>query len=101
MNTDTTPLSKEEILAKYLGWENFSPSPTIATTNEILAAMEQYAQQFQSPSSQSDAVELLRELCQLKHYKDTVGKDDFYEKTQPELWKKANEFLNSLVKTGQ
>lgn len=42
------------------------------------------------------AVEILKELCQLKHYKDTVGKDSFYEKRQPELWKLANDYLNSL-----
>jgi hypothetical protein len=42
-------------------------------------------------------IEILKELCQLKHHKDTVGKDSFYEQRQPELWKQANEFLNKLV----
>lgn len=39
-------------------------------------------------------IEILKELCQLKHHKDTVGKDAHYEKRQPELWKLANEFLS-------
>jgi deoxyadenosine/deoxycytidine kinase len=42
-------------------------------------------------------IEILKELCQLKHYKDDVGKDAFYEKRQPELWKQTNEFLNTLT----
>lgn len=48
-----------------------------------------------------DGIEILKELCQLKHYKDTVGKDSFYEKRQPELWKMANDFLNKLVKSNE
>ena len=43
------------------------------------------------------ALEILMELCQLKHYKGTTGKDAFYEKRQPELWKKANDLLNKLA----
>lgn len=93
----------------------------IAETNEDLTKMvenlkkssikyQEEILQFQSRIQQLEqsnvprwvkAEEILKELCQLKHYKDTVGKDAFYEKTQPELWKKANEFLNSLVKTDQ
>lgn len=45
-----------------------------------------------------EAVEILKELCHLKHYKDHVGKDLFYEKNQPLAWKKANELLNRLSK---
>jgi len=48
-------------------------------------------------ATSSEAVEILKELCQLKHYKDTVGKDSVYEKSQPEAWKKANDFLNSII----
>lgn len=42
------------------------------------------------------AINILKELCKLKHYKDTVGKDSLYEKRQPELWKLANDFLNKV-----
>lgn len=45
--------------------------------------------------SDAEAVEILKELCRLEYYKDVLGKDAFYEKTQPELWKRANDFLNS------
>jgi hypothetical protein len=46
-------------------------------------------------SEEETAIEILIELCKLKHYKDTVGKDSLYEKRQPELWKRANDFLNN------
>jgi hypothetical protein len=48
-------------------------------------------------SVEHPAVEILRHLCELKHYKDTVGKDEVYKKRQPETWKMANDYLNSLV----
>ncbi len=47
-------------------------------------------------ATQEEAIEILTELCKLKHYKDTVGKDEIYEKKQPELWKLANEFLTKF-----
>lgn len=37
--------------------------------------------------------ECLRELCQLKTYKDEIGKDSFYKKKQPKLWEQANRLL--------
>jgi hypothetical protein len=43
------------------------------------------------------AIEILTELCQLKKYKDSVGKDDFYKEQQPKAWEEANKLLNSLV----
>ena len=57
-------------------------------------------QEWSSLQNQSliEAVEILKELCQLKHYKDTIGKDSLYEKSQPEAWKKANDFLNSITR---
>lgn len=57
-------------------------------------ALEKHCQPI--PINQG-AVALLMELCKLKHYKDTVGKDSFYEKRQPELWKEANDFLNNRL----
>jgi hypothetical protein len=78
------------------GWE----SRNVKRGEEARAAIEYAAQQLQPPGT-SDAVELLKELCQLKRYKDTVGKDSLYEKAQPELWRRANEFLNSLVQSKQ
>jgi hypothetical protein len=35
------------------------------------------------------AEELLKELCELNHYKNGCGKDDFYEKTQPEVMEES------------
>ena len=83
-------MTKEEILDKHSLVYNCNHIGRYR--NSALAAMEEYAQQQLAPSS---AVEILKELCQLKHYKDTVGQDSFYKKTQPELWKRANDFLNS------
>ena len=56
--------------------------------------LEKYVDHLQSLSGNSDketsAIDLLRQLCTLKKYKDVNGKDDYYKKSQPELWKKAN-----------
>lgn len=52
-----------------------------------------------SPAAQpteNEAVKILTELCGLKHHKDTVGKDEFYEKRQPELWEQAKQYLTRL-----
>lgn len=54
-----------------------------------------------SPAGGGEAIEILKELCWLKSHKDNVGKDSVYRQRQPEAWKRANEFLNSLVKTGK
>jgi hypothetical protein len=47
------------------------------------------------------AAEILADLCNLKQYKDRVGADYYYAKTQQELWKRANDFLNSTCKKEQ
>lgn len=96
-------------VAKYQGdnseWDGYTQQQAVVETYEDMIAL--YKQNRQSPSKEGEAqqsvkaVELLKELCQLKHYKDTVGKDSFYEKRQPELWKEANNFLNSLAKNKQ
>jgi hypothetical protein len=39
------------------------------------------------------AAEILEELCHLKDYKDSEGKDAYYTEEQPKLWAKAKEFL--------
>ena len=44
------------------------------------------------------AEELLSELCQLKSYKDEMGKDEFYQERKPQLWAEANEHLNTITK---
>jgi hypothetical protein len=49
----------------------------------------------ESPPDISELVGALRELCDLKNHKDTIGKDADYEKRQPEAWKKANEALKN------
>jgi hypothetical protein len=54
--------------------------------------MDEYADKLE------EGIEILKELCQLKSYKDEVGKDGHYEKRQPELWKMANQFLNEISK---
>lgn len=43
-----------------------------------------------------EAIDILKALCALKRHKDTVGKDEYYEKAQPEVWKIANKFLEKL-----
>lgn len=45
-----------------------------------------------------EAKECLVELCQLKAYKDDVGKDEVYQKAWAEAWKRANDVLNRIVK---
>lgn len=58
------------------------------------------AGQQKDPTDKTEgAIEILKDLCQLKHYKDEVGKDGFYEREQPLAWKRANEFLNSLLRS--
>lgn len=51
---------------------------------------------YNTTPMEEKAIQILKELCQLKKYKDTVGKDSFYEKRQPQLWKEANDFLRSI-----
>lgn len=55
----------------------------------------------QSAPFQNEAVEILTTLCHLKHYKDTVGKDSFYEREQPKAWQRANSFLDSIISKKQ
>lgn len=43
-----------------------------------------------------EGVEILKDLCGLKAYKDSEGKDAYYEHEQPKLWKRANDFLEAL-----
>lgn len=40
-----------------------------------------------------EAIDILKALCALKKHKETVGKDEYYEKAQPEVWKMANRFI--------
>ena len=46
-------------------------------------------------TNQDEVWEALLRLCELKKYKDEMGKDSFYLKNQPEAWKQADEALNS------
>jgi hypothetical protein len=43
-----------------------------------------------------NAVDILKKLCDLKHYKDDVGKDTWYEENQPKVWAEAFKYLESL-----
>jgi hypothetical protein len=45
----------------------------------------------------AEAVDIIKSLCNLKKYKDTVGKDSYYQKEQPKAWDRANYFLNNLA----
>lgn len=45
-----------------------------------------------------EAIDILKALCALKKHKDTVGKDEYYETAQPEVWKIANKFFDKLEK---
>ena len=42
------------------------------------------------------AIDILRGLVALKDRKESIGKDDTYNKMQPELWQRAREFLRAL-----
>lgn len=53
--TDNT---KEEILAKNLGWGKFSSGQTIATTEQILSAMEEYAERLKEENERLKEVVL-------------------------------------------
>ena len=44
----------------------------------------------------TDAIDILRGLVALKDRKDSIGKDDTYEKMQPVLWQRARTFLEGL-----
>lgn len=48
-----------------------------------------------------ELIDALKELCELKHYKDNVGRDSIYRKRQPEAWKQANALLNNLIGYGE
>lgn len=72
---------------------------------ELLEWMEKYAQ-YKAENLHISGVRLplleqakdcLMELCQLKAYKDDMGKDAHYQKRQPELWKEANRLLNEVT----
>ena len=43
----------------------------------------------------NEAFNIIETLCQLRHYKDEMGKDSFYSKEQPKAWEKAREFLDN------
>lgn len=47
-------------------------------------------------SNAGEAIRLLKRLCDLKAYKEGIGKDDYYKELQPLAWKEANEFLAKL-----
>jgi exoribonuclease R len=70
---------------------------TVANVEYMLA--QRIAEQLASPSEEElkEAIELLHDLCGLKHYKDQVGKDSYYEKSKPIAWEKADEFLNKMT----
>lgn len=87
------------------GWDEFV-EPMIE--NAIKATHENYFPEIQKLKEEIErlkvekgyllyGIEILKELCNLKHYKDTVGKDSLYESKQPLLWRQANDFLNPLV----
>jgi hypothetical protein len=42
------------------------------------------------------AILILKHLCLLKQHKDEHGKDEYYEKEQPKIWQRANDYLNSI-----
>lgn len=42
------------------------------------------------------AVTLLSKLNALKVIKDSVGKNDYYNKTQPKVWQEVREFLSTV-----
>jgi hypothetical protein len=46
-------------------------------------------------------IDALKELCDLKDYKENVGKDAGYMKRQPEAWKQAFGLLNTLIGYGE
>lgn len=90
-------------------WDNRSAGFYTAC-NELEKLLQQPGESTLSDSTVQDSrideleyrftkcLSVLQELCQLKHYKDTVGKDSIYEKRQPQAWKAANEFLNSIAR---
>jgi hypothetical protein len=74
-------------------WKLIEPSLAAEDLEKVINKLRQPTMK---PEDQK-AVEILKELCQLKDHKDKIGQDQFYKKRQPELWKMANDYLNSLV----
>lgn len=58
--------------------------------------MEEYASQ---PKDQevTDAEKALIELLELKDRKDAFGKDEYYLKEQPLVWKRARQIVKTLI----
>lgn len=85
---------------EYLSKERFSFSDIESDLYDWLKKVDEREPESSTPSSRvqqlEQAAEILEELCHLKDYKDSKGKDAYYTEEQPKLWAKVKEFLKQF-----
>lgn len=74
--------------------DQFTPQEQGKGTNEEIRQLTKERDYWKKRAEVGE--EILQELCQLKSYKDSVGKDSVYQRQQPILWKQANDHLNNI-----
>jgi hypothetical protein len=71
-------------------------------TPDYLRRLEAFAKAYQAAAPIDNVAEALERLVKLKLYKDKNGKDEYYEKEQPEAWLEAIRVLmRRSVATGE